>query len=211
MRLTRGNEVFEDKLVIGLDRRAPWKMADRKAQFDAAERIAGTFGDMSDLIAKLDSAAQGAAEKLHKLPAGDPLGPRLKTLAQKIEETRRKIVATKEGGAITGEERIREHLDHLYGAVNGWEGKPAKYQLERLDALKHELSDVDKEFQNIAKSEIKPIGELLKKRHLAPIVIAGGDRDDDGDAEGMTSISAVTCWESRATDCKVEFEADRRR
>jgi photosystem II stability/assembly factor-like uncharacterized protein len=210
VRLTRGNETIEEKLAIGLDRRAPWKLADRKAQFDAAERIAGTFGDMSDLIAKLDSAAQSAAERAHKLGAGDPLLPRLKTLAQRIEETRKKVVATKEGGAITGEERIREHLDHLYGAVNGWEGKPAKYQLERLDALKHELSDVDKEFQDIVKSDIKPIGQLLKQRNLPPIEIAGADEDDDGDT-GMTKTAAITCWESRGTDCKVELEADRMR
>ena len=30
---------------------------------------------------------------------------------------RKRIVATKEGGAITGEERLREHTDTLYGAI----------------------------------------------------------------------------------------------
>ncbi len=211
VKLTRGTEVVTEKLVIGLDRRAPWKLADRKLQFDAAQRIAGTFGDMSDLIAKLDSAAAGTNDRLQKLDAKDPLVPRLKTLAQKIEEARRKIVATKEGGAITGEERIREHLDHLYGAVNGWEGRPAKYQLERLDALKHELADVNQEFQTIVKTEVAPIGELLQQRHLAPIVIADRDGDEDGDSDGMTSTAAERCWASRGTECTFAVEADRRR
>ena len=129
----------------------------------------------------------------------------------KADAIRKKIVATKEGGAITGEERIREHLDHLYGAINGWEGRPAKYQMERLDALKHELSDVDKEFQSLVKNEVAPIGQLLKQRHLDPIVIAdGADDDDDGDT-GMTSTAAVRCWASRGTDCEVAVEADRQR
>ncbi|HEX3865814.1 MAG TPA: hypothetical protein VHV78_03645, partial [Gemmatimonadaceae bacterium] len=117
--------------------------------------------------------------------------------------------ATKEGGAITGEERIREHLDHLYGAVNGWEGRPAKYQLERFDALEHELDDVDKELQTLARTEMAPISELLRARHLAPIELAERD-DDDGDT-GMTSESAARCWTSRGTECAVTFEADRRR
>ena len=207
VKLTRGNEVITEKLVIGLDRRAPWKLADRKAQFDAAERIAGTFGDMSDLIAKLDGASASANERLHKLGANDPLAARIKTLTQKLEEERKKIVATKEGGAITGEERIREHLDHLYGAVNGWEGRPAKYQLERLDALKHELADVQQEFQQLNKSDIAPIGELLKARHLPPIEIA--DRDDGDGDDGMTSLAAVRCWSSRGTECQAPVEADR--
>jgi hypothetical protein len=32
---------------------------------------------------------------------------------------------TTEGGAITGEERLREHTDQLYGAILSYEGKPA--------------------------------------------------------------------------------------
>ena len=51
------------------------------------------------------------------------------------------IVATKEGGAITGEERIREHLDHLYGALAFWEGRPAKYQIDRIEVLDKELGE----------------------------------------------------------------------
>ncbi len=54
-------------------------------------------------------------------------------LAAGSSEARKKIVATKEGGAITGEERLREHADSLYGAILSWEGRPARYQLERID------------------------------------------------------------------------------
>jgi hypothetical protein len=69
--------------------------------------------------------------------------------AEKLDEIKRKIVATKEGGAITGEERIREHLDTVYGALNGWEGKPAAYQVERVDTLSRELEEVAKELDAI--------------------------------------------------------------
>ena len=99
----------------------------------------------------------------------------------------------------------------LYGALNGWEGRPAKYQIERIDALKRELGDVDKEFQSIVKTEVAPIGELLKARHLDPIVIVDRDGDDDEGDTGMTSTSAVRCWASRGTECAVAVEADRQR
>src|SRR3954467_8538350 len=61
-----------------------------------------------------------------------------------------KIVATKEGGAITGEERIREHTDHLYSALLSWEGKPAQYLIDRTAALRHELKDVEADFAQLA-------------------------------------------------------------
>ena len=49
---------------------------------------------------------------------------------------RKKIVATTEGGAITGEERLREHTDQLYGAILSYEGKPGAYQMAYIDTLK---------------------------------------------------------------------------
>ena len=57
---------------------------------------------------------------------------------------RKQIVATTEGGAITGEERLREHTDQLYGAILSYEGKPADYQIARIDSLRRELADADK-------------------------------------------------------------------
>jgi len=58
----------------------------------------------------------------------------------------KKIVATTEGGAITGEERIREKTTQLYGAILSYEGRPTDYQAARIDSLKKELEDVAGEF-----------------------------------------------------------------
>jgi len=130
LRLTKGGQVTETKFAIGLDRRAPWNIGDRKANFEATMRAHALFGQMSDLVDRIDAARKSAQ--------GD--------LAARLDTIKKKIVATKEGGAITGEERIREHADHLYSALLSWEGKPAQYLLDRTDALQRELDDVKKEF-----------------------------------------------------------------
>jgi len=142
VRLTKGAKVYETKLDIGLDRRAPWKVADRREQFDAAMKVHALFGDMSDLVEKIDSASAALAQRM-KAQAQDT---RLAGLLGKVDATKKKIVATKEGGAITGEERIREHTDHLYSALLSWEGKPAPYLVARTDALRRELAEVRAEF-----------------------------------------------------------------
>ena len=59
----------------------------------------------------------------------------------KVDAVRKQIVATTEGGAITGEERLREHTDQLYGAILSYEGKPADYQIARIESLRRELGD----------------------------------------------------------------------
>ena len=66
--------------------------------------------------------------------------------ASDVDAFRKKSVATKEGGAITGEERLREYLADLYGNVVLYEGPPSQTQVERADALARELADVVKAF-----------------------------------------------------------------
>ena len=77
-----------------------------------------------------------------RLPANDPLVERLRTAAKQVDELHRKIVATKEGGAITGEERLRENLTELYGNISGYEGRPTQTQFDRADAIGREMGDV---------------------------------------------------------------------
>ncbi len=142
VRLTKGAKVYETKLEIGLDRRAPWNVAERRQHFDAAMKAHALFGDMSDLVDRIDMATAALARRKKEQPQDTRFGP----LLAKVEAAKKMIVATKEGGAITGEERIREHADHLYSALLSWEGKPARYLLERTDALRRELADVKSEF-----------------------------------------------------------------
>jgi hypothetical protein len=169
VRITDGPQVVETKLAVNLDARAPFSVADRKAHFDAMMKAHALFGEMSDLVERIETARRAAEARAKSLPAGDELGGKLKTLVGKLIETRRKIVATKEGGAITGEERIREHLDNLYGALQGWEGRPAPYKVERIEVLRRELSDVGKEFEGIATQDVKALNEELGRKNLEPI------------------------------------------
>ena len=103
----RAREVIETKLAVGLDRRATYGVAERQEQFDAAMRVHALFERMSGVVDRIDGARAKAAPPL----------------AARLDELKKKIVATKEGGAITGEERLREHADALYGAILSWEGQ----------------------------------------------------------------------------------------
>src|SRR5207237_5567276 len=82
-------------------------------------------------------------------PKGEALLRRLEDFDGKLDAIRKKIVATKEGGAITGEERLREHTDQLYGAIAAWDGPPSAYQLENIAALRSELGEIEGEFNRL--------------------------------------------------------------
>jgi hypothetical protein len=82
---------------------------------------------------------------------------------------RKKIVATTEGGAITGEERLREHTDQLYGAILSYEGKPAVYQITYIDTLRSELDEVTKQFDQLLTQELPALNDLLKSQGQQPL------------------------------------------
>ena len=169
VRLTRGSEVVETKLAIALDRRAPYNAGARKAQFDAVMKAHALFGEMSTVVDQIEALDGAVKERAKALPAGDDLAKKLRELQSKLDDTRKLIVATTEGGAITGEERIREHLDTLYGAINGWEGKPTKYQLEAIEALRKELGDARQQLATLASKDARALDEELKKKKLQPL------------------------------------------
>ncbi len=174
VRLTKGDKTYETKLDVGLDRRATFSVADRKAQFDAAMKVHAMFGDESDLVYKINAVREGANARAEKLPAGDALRKQLEAVSAKADAMRKQIVATKEGGAITGEERLREHTDNLYGAIMSYEGKPGDYLIERTAALRHELDDVAAEFAAFEKNDLAKLNAALKAKNLDPIEVPAG-------------------------------------
>jgi len=100
-----------------------------------------------------------------------PLRKQLQQLAADCDSLRSKIVATKEGGMVTGEERIRELMGQLYAAVTGYDGKPTDYQVARTESLGHELEDVVVDFQKLAQKDLPQINTGLKKKKLDAITV----------------------------------------
>ncbi|MET0231288.1 MAG: hypothetical protein ABW186_10190 [Rhodanobacteraceae bacterium] len=190
VRMTKGKQTYETKIDVGLDRRVTFTAADRRAQYDAAMRVRALFGEMSALVDEINAVRMQSDATGAKLAAGDATKKQLADLSGKADDIRRKIVATKEGGAITGEERLREHMDTLYGAIMSYDGKPSDYQLARIDALNRELGDVKQDFATLRSGELAKTNATLKSKSLPEIAVpdaspetagASGGRDNDGD------------------------------
>ncbi len=113
----------------------------------------------------------------------------------KADDIRKKIVATKEGGAITGEERLREHTDQLYGAIMSYDGKPADYQLARIDTLKRELGDVQKQFADFEAGDLAKVNASLGASKLAPITVPAAAPADESAAGGSPKGEMRSPWE----------------
>jgi hypothetical protein len=170
VKMTKGDKVYTSKLKLVLDPRATYNEQDRREQFDLAMKLYKMMGRMSFVVDSMVNLRDTANARAAKLPAKDPLRTSVQEFSQQVDALRSKIVATKEGGAITGEERIREYLTGVYGDVNNYDGKPTNSQVERTDALGRELEDVIKELDQLTAKQLAAINSGLQKKKLEPIV-----------------------------------------
>jgi len=134
-------------------------------------KLSQMLNHMSWAVDSIISLRDGAQARVAQLKAHDQLGSQLNQLAASADSLRSKIVATKEGGMITGEERLREYLAGLYSDVNGYDGRPTDSQAARADVLGRELEDVIHEFRTLTDQQLPGINRKLAGKKLQPISV----------------------------------------
>lgn len=171
IKLTKDKNVYTTQLTVIGDPRAIHTMEDRKERSALLMKVFGLLEDMTFTVDQINGVRSSLEERAAKLASGDPLTTRLRSLSEEADGFRKKIVATKEGGMITGEERLREFASNLYGSVNGYDGKPSQTQVERADALIHELADLSGEFKAWCDKQLKDVNSQLAAKGSKPILL----------------------------------------
>jgi photosystem II stability/assembly factor-like uncharacterized protein len=184
VRLTSAGQVSMAPLTVALDKRATFTLADRQAQFAAAERLKAMFRRMSKVVAQINGVRSQAGQIAQDAAAPADVKATASALTAKADALRKEIVATTEGGAITGEERLREHVDEIYGAINSVEDRPTAYQIARIDALDRELKDVEGQWAALQAGDVAAFNARLKAANLPPLTIAEVNFDPDDLARG---------------------------
>ena len=173
-------------------------------------KVYALFNDESALFGQIAGLRQQVAAAGKGRAAGDPLEHKLLGFDRQLDALRKQIVATTEGGAITGEERLREHTDQLYGALTSWDGPPTNYQLDNIAGLRDQLNDLTTEFSHLTARELPPLNSALRGQGtqllaVPPLAVldddqavgasrATGARRDPDAAEMLTLPADLRLW-----------------
>jgi hypothetical protein len=168
--MTKDKDVLTTPLVVVSDPRLTHAPADRAAQFALSMKLAAMLGEMSSLVDRINAVRVGLEDRASKVPTADPLAARLRNASSAVDLIRKKIVATKEGGMITGEERFRENLADLYGSVNGYDGRPTQMEIDRTEAIGKEMADIRRDFDAWAAGQLGALNTELISKKLDAIV-----------------------------------------
>jgi photosystem II stability/assembly factor-like uncharacterized protein len=208
VKMTKGDQVYTSKLKVVLDPRAKYSEQDRRAQFDLAMKLSKTLARMSYAVDSITGMRDSAVLRSAKLQQSDPLRKSLEQLSEQSDSLRSKIVATKEGGAVTGEQRIREYTTEVYGDVNQYDGKPTDDQVARADAMARELEDVIHEFEQVS-ARLPGINTALQRKKMEPIQTLSHEQWEKAhESDGGTAAGALRWLEKMRGERGRENEKD---
>ncbi|MBV8910633.1 MAG: hypothetical protein JOZ89_07730 [Gammaproteobacteria bacterium] len=192
VRLLKADKSYETRLPVGLDTRVTWSVADRQAQYAAAMKLYDLFADETALFARIAGLRAQVATAKQGRKAGDALAAKLDAFDGKLDGLRKQIVATTEGGAITGEERLREHSDQLYAAIISWDGPPTNYQLDNIGGLRSQLEEVSASFAKLTEKELPALNRSLEQGGAKPLAMppATAFEDEPAAEHGSGGVAA---------------------
>src|SRR3954469_3457579 len=169
--MIKGDKTYNTKFNLVPDPRSTHTIADRLAQHDLVMKLYNRLSDLTFLVDNVVSTRDAARDRASKLPEGDALRAQLETLGKDVEALRGTLVAVKEGGGITGEERIREKLGILYGGVNQYDGRPTQDQVDNFATMSGRLDKAAADFKAATDKALPAVNPGLQAKQLAPIAV----------------------------------------
>jgi hypothetical protein len=175
VRLRRGDDTHETTVTLVPDPRATSTVEDRRLQDRTAMRLYNLLGDLTYVVESTASLRDQARQRADSLGGRGGLARRLTRFADGLEAFRAGLVSTSEAGRLSGEERLREWLVDLYGAVNGYEGRPTESQLQELERLDALVRAAETEFDRRTSRELGTLNGQLDRQGLAPLDLESKD------------------------------------
>ena len=180
VKLTKGDKTFTGKIELILDPKSEHSAADRDLQYKTVTQLFKMQEDLAFLNKQLLSMKDSINTKMKNLNQENSKQATLKkTLAEfagKLDKLHKTLIATKEGTAITGEEKIGEKLSELFYAVSRYDGRPSDSQLDRSKGLGKEMQDAQKAADDLLGRELTLINAELSKENAAILTLPARDK-----------------------------------
>jgi hypothetical protein len=169
VKMIKGKQTYTSTLQLTPDPRANYSQEDSNLQQQTVMKLYNELARLTFVTESVVDVRDQARKRLAQLAPKSPATKDVQRLADSMEDLRARLVAVKEGGGITGEEKLREKLAELYGSVNGYDGRPSQSQLDYMQTLLGELDQAEADFRKTAAAQLQTVNPALEKQKLEPI------------------------------------------
>ena len=177
VKLTKGKETYSSEVKLVPDPRSKSTAADRALQHKTVSQLYDMLAQLTYIV-DTTSELREQVKRRQGTVADSQVKGQLDSLYQKLEDFRSSLVAVKEGGMITGEKKLREHLGELYGGVNSYSGRPTQSQVEEAAVLQKEVGDAGERFRSISTTDISAVNTALQGKSLEPLKVTSREEWD---------------------------------
>ncbi len=191
-RLIKGVETFEGTVRLVPDPRSPHSAEDRQLQQKTALEL---YRMLERLTYVVDAAIdlKGQAEARAGELGGNRVARRLEDYAARLDDFRKGLVSTSKAGWVSGDEKLREKLANVYGAVSTYDGRPTRSQLDRTGVLGGQLQSAEQRFASLS-GGVAAFNSQLERRGLDPLAVmtrqAWDEKQKKGGATATASLGA---------------------
>jgi hypothetical protein len=190
VKLTQGDKTYTSQVEIVPDPRSTHTAEERAAQHETALQLYGMLGRLTYVADSVKGLEDGARDRAAKLPAGDKLRKQLESLAATLGTFRATLVATSEGGWLSGEEQLREKMAKVYGGVNGYDGRPTQSQIDQVKVLGAELEKAEAKLASLQSGDVAAANRELEKRKLEPLKTKSREEWNQQDGKRTAALPA---------------------
>ncbi len=170
-RLIKSSDTLETKIEVFHDPKYSHSTEDRDLQQKTMWKLYGMQERLAYIAKAATDVRDDARERSNSLKKNDRLAKELTKFADALDVLYKTLVVTERTRGITNDERIRERVVSLFGAVNSYGGRPTQTQLDRAKKLEKELESADASFQSIIAKDLNPLNEKLTKKEMETIKI----------------------------------------
>ena len=140
-------------------------LADRQLQYKTAMQLYKMHEDLAATVDDINDKQKMIKDNLDKVK--DSSIKRMMTeYNMKLEEQRSQLLATKQKAPFADEQRLREKISDVYGAVAGQEAQPSNLQVQRAENLQKEVAQKKQDLQLVNNKYFKPVFDQLVKEGL---------------------------------------------
>jgi photosystem II stability/assembly factor-like uncharacterized protein len=166
IKILKGDKTYDGKVEVIYDPAIPHSIADRDARQETIMKAYALLEDLAFLDEQLTSMRNQVETKLDSIN-NKSLHKKLAEFVILMDDLHDKLVATKEGIAITGEEKLRERIAGVYSSVMGYQGRPTQSQLTRLTSTSAEFDSIRNKADQYFTSDITNFNKQLEKENLS--------------------------------------------
>jgi translation initiation factor 6 (eIF-6) len=157
-----GEKSYNQPLALLHVNNGSFSLADRMLQYNTAMELYAMHEQLANTVAGIVVKQKATSEKL-ATATDKKLKKALEDYAVQLETLRGTLIPTKSSSIFVTDEKLRENISEIYGSVCSTEAAPGNLQLERVKALKGNVTEAEQQSATITQQFEEKIKRIIVK------------------------------------------------